>query len=297
MITQYIPRFRNLDIEFTTERLSRFVRSMKQTVSLIKAEPDKLMQTRSAFLAGDSCIIGFNRYALGHPFGEVKDAFREASQAYLTVFNLRGTEPTFPVVVLTVDPEKSQADPAFVIGERPLHPPGSKDYSNTNSKEGLRAVFSALIAGDTSLAVQLADRLWDPPNASYIHPDSEVCTPNEQHFAYAVKYLLKGDDEKAKKEIDKLRTRRGKEKWLPGVDQMLRGIVGRDVHLFRTGLDDVLFWHEREALKPKNNWDSDWFLCLYGFGLTLLAFQRKLVGIEQLPRDNVYLPVSEWIKS
>jgi YD repeat-containing protein len=81
----------------------------------------------------DSSAVGFYKYGLGYPFDEIRAAFAEAAAAMLHVFELRGTEEPFQVTILTVDPGKSEHDPAFVVGDRQLHPP--KDYSVTNSRD------------------------------------------------------------------------------------------------------------------------------------------------------------------
>ena len=284
------PRIQRIDTHFVEQRLADFLRSKEKTLSLLKAEPGKLEQTRYAFLAGECAAIGFYRYGLGFPIQEVAEAFREAARAYLNVFQLRGTEAPFPVTVLTIDPEKTPGDPEFVIGDRPLHPPESKDFSPTNSKTGLEAVFLALVGQDLPLANSLADLIWDPPNASYIGPSSEVCTPNEQHFAYSVKYLLKNQYEDARNEIMQLKANK-REKWVTAVSKMIEGIVTSASELFRDGLSELLSIHRQEAQKESNSWRPELYLSLYALAMVVLAVQKGTIITDDLPHDDVYLPL------
>lgn len=283
-------RIKTIDQTFVSARLADFMDSRAKDIALIEAEPGKLAQTRHAILAGNCECIGFYRYALGYDLKLVNDAFLEAARAYLTVFQLRGTEAPFPVTVLTIDPEKSPGDPAFVIGDRPLHPLGSKDFSTTNSKTGLEAVFLALTAHDPKLASELAALIWDPPNASYIGSTSEVCTPNEQCIAYSVKHLLENNCEGAMAEISKLRMAK-QEGWVSGVTKMTEGIVTGDALLFLEGLHEQLSWHSKEAGKQSNSWRPEFYLSLYGLGMVMIALRKDVIGLEDLPSSNVHLPL------
>jgi hypothetical protein len=289
------PRIQCIDTKFVEQRLADFCRSKEKTQALLQSEPGKLQQTRYTFLGGECATIGFYLYGLGFPIKEVAQAFREAASAYLAVFQLRGTEAPFPVTVLTIDPEKAPGDPAFVIGDRPLYPSDSKDYSPTNSKTGLEAIFLALIGHDRELASGIAELIWDPPNASYICPTSEVCTPNEQHFAYSVKHLLKNDNTRARSEIGQLRTAK-REGWVSGVLKMTEGIVACQTPLFLEGLREELSRHSKEAKKESNSWRPEFFLSVYGLGMAILATQEGIVNVDDFPQAHVYLPL-ELIRS
>ena len=130
-----MPRVKNLDITFVSGRLNHRLRSKAKILQELREEPDKLLQTRMSSLEGDCTLIGLDQYALGFPLDQVRQTFAEAAAALLKVFELRRTSDAFPVVVMTLDPTKPEDDPASVIDERPLHPPGTKDYSLTNSHD------------------------------------------------------------------------------------------------------------------------------------------------------------------
>jgi hypothetical protein len=247
------------------------------------------LQTRLDSFASDCQWIGLYSYGLGFPLDEVRRSLSKASQALVRVFALRGTEEVFPVVILTVDPTKSEDDPAFVIGDRPLHPPGSKDYSLTNSKECFKSICIALMAGEYPDAEKLAELMWDPPNASYIGPRSEVCTPNQQHLAYAIKYLLLGQLEAIHKELKQIRCRKGEEH-LAAMAKMASGLVEKNEVFFTEGLGELLHWHQGQVKHPRNKFDPEMFMCIPALGLSILAVRRGLFKKTELPVDP-YLPL------
>src|SRR5260370_32640555 len=114
-----MPRVKNLDVSFVSGRLKNRLRSKAEILQELREEPDKLLQTRMTSLESDCILIGLDQYALDFPLDQVRQTFAEAAVAWLKVFELRGTEEAFPVVVMTVDPTKPEEDATF----RPLHPP------------------------------------------------------------------------------------------------------------------------------------------------------------------------------
>jgi hypothetical protein len=222
--------------------------------------------------------------------GDVAASFLEAARAYLGVFQLRGTEAPFPVTVLTIDPAERLGDPDYVIGDRPLHPSSSKDFSPTNSKAGLEAMLFALIGDDQDTATKIADLVWDPPNASYIGPTSEVCTPNEQHFAFGLKHLLEKNYDKAMSEISQLRTTE-RDGWAANVRTMGHGMVTGQATLFLKGLREELARHTKESNKRTNIWRPELYLSLYGLGLAILAVRMGVIKAMGLPAGDEFLPL------
>jgi hypothetical protein len=283
------PRLKHLDPALVFDRLADFIDSKLKTRRLIESEPGRLEQTRYVSLAATCESIGLYRYALGFNLELVIEDLLEAAKAYLSVFQLRGTEVPFPVTVLTLDVDKSSGD-TRVIAETPLHPSGAQDFSVTNSKKGLIAMFLALVAHDQHLASALSCLVWDPPDATYIGPRSEVCTPSEQHFAYSVRHLLEHNSESAMIEIRRLRIAK-KVGWLAGTRKMTEGIVAGDCPHFREGLDEHLSWHRREAEKPKNYWRNELYLSLCGLGMAKIALANKVARVEDLPTGDVYFPL------
>jgi hypothetical protein len=287
MSESYTPRFAFLRPDEWLPNIEGRQASIQRTES----EPPKRPQIAQSFLASDYETIGQFSYAMGYPMERVREAFTRAAQAYVRVFELRGTEGVFPVTVVQLDPSKDPGDPARVIDMRPLHPPGSKDHSLTNSREGLKAVYVALAAGQYGLAERLAALLWDPPDARWLKPKSVICTPNEQHLAYAVQKLFVADRAAAESELAKINIRRKDEVPLRFQSTMVRGLAAERPDLFRQGLDELLSWHGAEASLERNRYEKLFYLCLPGAGLSALALRRGLVSPSQLPHDNVYLPL------
>jgi hypothetical protein len=229
---------------------------------MMRAEPAKLVQTRTDLLARDLLRIGLYRYALGYPIEQVREAFAEFTSAWLRVVRLRGT----------------------------------MDYSTTNSWRCFEGVCIALTAGEYATADQLANLIWDPPDASYLGPRSEVCTLGQQHVAYAVKHLFQDHGEEAEGQLKQVRP--GK---LDGqilfVAKAVRGLLQRNDALFNEGLLELLFWHAKQvrALRRRNATDRyfpsdpDLYFCLAAVGLSIFAVRRQFLPKSGLPEDT-YLP-------
>jgi hypothetical protein len=278
-------RVKNLDVTFVSGRLNHRLRFKEETLQMMRQEPDKLVQTRMSSLEDDCTLIGLDQYALGFPLDQVRQAFAEAAAAWLKVFELRGTEDAFPVVVMTVDPTKPEDDPAF----RPLHPPGTKDYSSTNSHDCFEAICIALIAGEYDIVDKLAELMWDPPNASYISIHSEYITPNRIHLAYAVKHFLQNNPTEAPKELRRITFRKADQE-TTYMAKMVRGLVDNNDAFFTEGLLELLYWHRKQAKKPNKQKDPEMYFCLPAVALCILAVRRRLVKKDELPEDP-YLPL------
>jgi hypothetical protein len=255
-------------------------------------EPGKLEQIRQSLLAREYEDVGLESYFLGYPLPEVRDAFACAAAADLRVAELRGTEDRFPVVLVTFDPSFPPGDPRRAV-QKPAHPPGSKDYSLGNSQRNFEAVTWALTAGEYGLARQIASLARDPPKASYLGLSSEVCTPNDQRIAYAVKHVFAGQAELARAELDRVRPNKRETSSRDNLDvaRMVRALAGDDGDLFLDGLRDLLAWHESRALRKQNNNSPGFFLCLPALGLSALALHRNLIARDQLPDGNPFFPL------
>lgn len=284
-----MSRIKNLDVAFVSARLNDRLRNSEETRQMVREEPGKLLQTRMSSLEGDCLRIGLYQYALGYPLDQVRQALGESAVASLKVFELRGTEEAFPVVVLTLDPTKAVDDPKFVIDTRPLHPPGTKDYSLTNSQACFESICLALIAGEHATAERLADLMWDPPNASYIGLRSETCTPNQQHLAYAVKHLMQNRPTEAEKELKRIGGQRKNEQQTAFMAKMVGGLVEKSSGPFLDALQELLYWHGKQARMRNNQLNPEMYFCLPAVGLSILAVRGGLLKKNELPSDP-YLP-------
>jgi hypothetical protein len=290
--TKGTPRLAYIDPEDRSRALLWSIEYVTKLLEMIREEPGKLAQTRHSSLADRySCIARFS-YALGYSLADAREAYACAALAELRVAELRGTEDRFPVVLVAFDPSYPPGDPRRAV-EKPAHPPGSKDYSLGNSQENFGAVTWALTAGEFGLARQIASRAWDPPKASYVGLSSEVCTPNDQRIAYAVKHLFVGEVELARAELDRVRPNKRETSSRDNLDvaRMVRALAGDDRDLFLDGLRDLLAWHDGRALRKQNHNSSDFFLCLPGLGLSALALHRNLIARDQLPDGNPFFPL------
>jgi hypothetical protein len=285
---EFRPRLNNLDLNLISRILDGLEDFMGKFLWDEKRGQHKVPQISYSLAVSNSEGIGMYKYALGAPLDEVGDYLAEAAHWMERVFELRGTSPLFPVTVVTLDPNSPPGKPRE-LSRKPLHSPGEKDYSLTNSASGLQGMYLALIVGDLARAWHLAEMVWDPPNADYIGPDSEVCTPDQQHLAYAVKQVILGDDQAALSEIGLISPKAQLEIKIQAT--MARAIVAGQDKVFLDNLDDLLAWHRKMALRKANLNDPDFFLSIAGLGLCALALQRGVVQREQLPQDNVYLPV------
>lgn len=123
-------------------------------------------QVEAFFRAGYFRHLGLLRYALGAPLEEVRRHFRMSSEFSLAVYRFRDLARGEPADAPTVD------------------------ASLTNSRDGLAALELALACGARDLATTLAPLIGDPPGARFPSPGSEVCTPDDQAVAYALRDFL-----------------------------------------------------------------------------------------------------------
>lgn len=239
--------------------------------------PDDLTQIDYVLAADPALDCACVTYALGAESGDVRLWLSRAAHLLGQVFALRGTTPPIPVTVIDD------------MGERHDATPSGPDQSLTNSRRGLLAMQTALIAGDQELAEQSAELVGDPPNASYIGPDSEVCTPDDQAIAYALKAFLLEQTAVAVFHLG------GITKGAPPVIRQqaaaLSMLIDRDRGAFLTALDRLLEAHAAEAAEPENAREPRRFMCLSAIALTRLAIDRGLVSRDHVPASSIYLPL------
>ncbi len=291
MITQYTslqPRLNHLDFNLIKRVIAGRERHRNEFLQSEKSGQHRIPQRVYVSAFYDSQYFACAGYALGVPLSEVRHHLAEAAQWMEKVFELRGTSPSFPVTVVTLDPTSPPGKPQE-LSRKPLHAPGEKDYGLTNSADGLEGMYLTLTTSDMVRARHLAEMVWDPPNASYIGPDSEVCTPDQQHLAYAVKQVILGDNQTALSEIGLINPKARVEIKIQAT--MTRAIVSGQDKVFLDGIVDLLAWHRKMALRKVNLNNPDFFLSIAGLGLCALALRRGLVQRTHLPQDDVYLPV------
>jgi hypothetical protein len=285
-----LPRVKSLDTTFVRDRLVNRLKDREETLQRIRDGSIKLLQWEMSGHTSHCAASGFYQFALGHSFQEVRQSFSEAAAASLKVMELRGSEDSFPVLMVSIDPTKPEDDPA-AITSRWRDPPGTKDYSLGNSRNCLEGIFYAWVGGEYGIVDQLAKLMWDPPKARYIGPKSEVCTTNQLHLSYAVKYLLLESPEEARKELARIPPRpRSADPETPYLAKMVRGLVENHCGFFTDGLQELLFWHQKQVDKPWNLTNPEMYFCLPAVALCILALRRCLIEKTDL-LDDPYLPL------
>jgi hypothetical protein len=238
---------------------------------------DELTQIDYVLAADSALDCACVTYALGAEPDDVRIWLSRAAYLLGQVFALRGTTP--PITVTVIDE----------VGERRDGTPWGPDQSLTNSRRGLLAMQTALIAGDQELAEQTAKMVGDPPNASYVGPESEVCTPDDQVIAYAFKAFLLGQTAVAVFHLGGIT-----EGALPVIRHQAAAIamlIDRDEDAFLRVLDRLLRAHAAEAAKSENAREPRRFLCLSAIALARLGIDRGQVSHDLLPESSIYLPL------
>lgn len=236
-------------------------------------EPASLGQVDHVFAAGYALDCALVTFALGADPNDVRTWIKRAAFALGEVFQLRATTPAFPVTI--------------VNGPRSVAPSGAVDASLTNSRRGLLAMQVALISGDTYLVEQIAAMVGDPPDATYIGPDSEVCTPEEQGLAYALKAHLLGQHAVAFFYTAGLAAAR------PPVRQqavIIEALIDRDAGTFVAALGDLLAAHAAVASDPHNAREPRCLINLPALALAALAIQSGVIYPDRVAADDPYLP-------
>lgn len=239
------------------------------------ADPASLGQVDHVFAADYALDCALVTYALDADPNDVWTWIKRAAFALGETFRLRGTTPAFPATI--VDDS----------GPRSVAPPGAQDASLTNSRRGLLAMQVALIAGDHHLVEQITAMVGDPPNATYIGPDSEVCTPEEQGLAYALKAQLLGRQAVAFFYAAGLTAAQ------PPVRQQalaIKALIDRDAGAFLVALGDLLAAHTAAASDPLNAREPRCLINLPALALAVLAIRSGVIDPDRLPTEDPYLP-------
>jgi hypothetical protein len=235
--------------------------------------PRAATQVDSALAADFALDCACALHALDAPPHDVRIWIARAAYALGEVFRLRGTSAAVPSVVMTED------------GAVKDTVPGGPDYSLTSSRRGLVAMYAALTAGDSELAERTAGLVGDPPGASYLAPNSVVCTPDEQQLAYALKALLLGQTAVAAFQAGV------PDSAPPAIRHQataVQAMATQNPRLFLDALDALLVTHGLEVADIRRQREPRYFLSLPALGLAALATTSGLVTDPQLPTGHSY---------
>jgi hypothetical protein len=255
------PRFLEVDDTWATALQQSYERLLAQHLDAIaKTPPERLIYAWAA-VANDYRELAHVLYASGEPLDRVRELLVSSARAHLELATLRRAGAP-----CTVDPSL---------------------YSTGNSRSTYLAICMALIGGQSNLALALAPLVWDPPDASYVAPNSVICTDMQQALAYAMKYALLENRDEAEAQLAHL-TRVPED--IVGELLMMRGLISAQPERLLKGIVLALAWHAREAAEPDNYRVPKYFLCVPALGLAARGLQRGLVAREQLPANDVYFP-------
>jgi hypothetical protein len=240
----------------------------------ITSDPSAIGQVDHAFAADHALDCATLTYALGADPNDVRTWIKRAAFALGEVFRLRGTTATFAVTV--VDAEKRQAATS----------PAEPDASLTNSRRGLLAMQLALVAGDPALVEHIAAMIGDPPNASYLGPDSVVCTTEEQGLAYAMKAFLLGQTAVAYFHTAGLS---GSSSPIREQSVAIDALINRDRGAFLAALNELLTVHIGAARDPHHVHEPRYLIAIPVLALAAIAIGSGMIEQSSLPEDP-YLP-------
>jgi hypothetical protein len=239
------------------------------------ADPTSLVQVAHVFAADYTLYCALVSYALGADPKDVRAWIKRAAFASGEVFRLRAATPAFPVTVIEGNEPRSVSVPC------------AADASLTNSRRGLLAMQVALIAEDSYLVQQIATMVGDPPDAAYIGPSSEICTPEEQGLAYSLKAYLLGQYALAFSCAADVTAAQ------PLIRQeavAIEALINRDTGAFVAALSDLLTVHAAAASDPRSAREPRCLINLPALALTALAIQSALLDPDRVTADDPYLP-------
>lgn len=267
-----VPRLTWMDVEWARGVLAALE---QERTDILDEAASPLSQLEYAMLADNYRDIGLLKYGLGYPLSETHSWFAKSFKASLRVFELRGTQPAFDVTVIRGEES------------HPLREPGATDDSLTNSRRGLQAMYISLIAGGEALARQIVTHIWDPPDASYIGPDSEVCTPDDQQLAYAMKALLLDNKRDALNQLN--RRPASVEAQLQAA--LIEALITNRKADFIAGFHELLSWHHEQIADPGNQKNVELYVSIPGLALCRQALAGGLIERGDLPEHERLLPL------
>lgn len=268
--------FPNFDLVWAVQLAAFCSEAYAEQLAQIESGAEPAGQIDYVLAADYALDCAFITYALGASLDDVRVWIVRAANALLDVFRLRGTTPAFPVVVI-----HEQGDAETVNSDR-------TDSSLTNSRRGLAAMYAALAAGERELAERIAEFVGDPPDASYVGPESEVITPDEQELAYGLKAFLLGQLAVAVFHTAGLNQSPA---LIHAQARAIQALVNEDPDEFLDALQGLLAAHAIDASQEERAREPRRLMCLPCLGLAAIALQAQLVGFHQLPEDHLYLPV------
>ena len=126
----------------------------------------------------------------------------------------------------------------------------------------------ALVAGDPALVKRIAAMIGDPTNATYVGPDSVVCTTEEQGLAYAMKAFLLGQTAVAYFHTAGLA---GSSSPVREQAVAIDALINRDLGAFLAVLNEMLAAHVDAARDPHHVHEPRYLIAIPLLALATLA--------------------------
>ncbi|MFO0888491.1 MAG: hypothetical protein U0790_05005 [Isosphaeraceae bacterium] len=278
MSTNRDPRFPGIRATLGDDVLDRRRERIDSELAQIREHPDR--QENHFFLASAYHSMALELYALGYEIAEVVATFRRCVEARLRVLRLRGTG------------QYTSTRPPQAPGDEPVTTE-HRDFGTGCSWYGYETACLAHMVDARDLVGEITRLIWDPPDADYVGRRSEICTPEQQRIAYALRDLGTPAFEQSRPHLRRISEAwrvRGFPKPLAYQAGLLLAIGEGDGPGFLTRLDTLLAWHEQMAEREANRADRARFLCLPALGLGALALAGQTIHPDDLPRDRLYLP-------
>lgn len=271
----YPPRLDYIDFELINRVVANFERHCERFLENEKIGAHKSPQVSYARAYSMYEDLACYRYALGFPFPEIRELVHKALTWLERVFELRGT--TLGPLVTNIDSE----------GNRSVEP-RKPAYEFTNSADGLKGMYLAVIIGGIDRAVPLAQMVYDPPNADYIGTDSDICTLDQQHLAYSVRNLILNDELSIAPQLDLISPECKSD--IAFQSTMIQAILDKQPAIFKNALNDLLNWHRKAAMQKLNRDFPEYFFCRPALALCVIGIEKDLIKKHELP-NNMYLPL------
>ena len=279
MGTDHQPRFPSITATLGADIMAHRQQNIDRALAGINEHPDR--QSNYRFLESAYEVMALEAYALGYEIGDVVRMFRDALEPRLRVLQLRGTT------------QYTRITPARTPGEQPVTTVLT-DFGSGCSWYGYESACRAHMLGLPGVAAEIAPLIWDPPDATYVGRRSEICTPEQQKLAYALRDLgipAYAESRPHLKRIALAWRVRGFPKEIAYQAGLLQAIGDGNGAEFTNQLDQLLAWHSRMANREDNRFDRHRFLCLPALGLGAIALARQTIRIEDWPQDDIYLPL------
>jgi len=282
------PRLSYLDQSWLRHFISKYEPKIIRKLQDIKDGVKKARQTQYALLYHDLLSLALVKYAAGEKLTKVRLYMREALQIYLAVLGLRGSESSGRIDIPLLHEPRRPLDIGEALSREQFEPVDDSDYSLGNSRTSLQAMYFALSGGEFEITGEIAKQVWDPVDAEYIGIGSEVCSPNDQRLAYALRNCLQGDMQAARDELTSIFDP------IPPIEyqkRMLLALVDNNGSAFLNALAELLDWHRQEATEDGNHKATECFICIPGLGLSAYGWWKGVISPASLPKNNMYLPI------